>query len=185
MTSVLWVKTKARKRKSWGSWSPYTEALTPRRGAVGRPVPDHFFWQTPGGLSQSSMQKTDALRGQQAHSDGSGGIPFIWQTARSCGPNVGLYVPDTTRHLPGLGHWWEHHPVHQSPSNHTETPSQVLPRKASVWTPPFYWACDAQEWAPSDWAPRAPAQSVYLYLDRAKHVLSHLPFIPWASENSL
>ena len=50
------------------------------------------------------MQKTDALKAQQAHSDGSWGIPFIWQTASSCIPNVGLYAPDATMHLPGLGH---------------------------------------------------------------------------------
>lgn len=103
-------------------------------------------WVRPTSKTTTTIKKhTDALRGQQAHSDGSGGIPFIGQTARSCVPNVGLYVPDTTRHLPGWGHWWEseHHPIHQSPSNHTETPSQVLPRKASVWTLPFYWMCYA------------------------------------------
>ena len=107
---------------------------------MGWPVLGHLFWQTPGALGQSSAQKTDALGGQQAHSDGSFSLSLIWI------PNVGLQVSDSAMRLPRLGSWWEseHHAVHQQEVTTPERPSQVLPREASMWTLPFCWAYPCQ-----------------------------------------
>lgn len=129
VTRVLWVKV--RKRKSQGKWSPKQKNSLLEEVQWADPCLATSLDKPPVLWVRALHKKTDALGGQQAHSDGSFSFPLIWQTAGSWIPNVRLLVSDSAMLCHAWGADGRVSTMQFTSSQVTtpERPSQVLPRE--------------------------------------------------------